>query len=282
MSPVVAVIAPGMMGSAVGKRLVEHGLKVTTVTAGRSDATKARAREAGMVPVSEEDAASADLILSIVPPGDALALSERLAPLLRARNEKPVYVDCNAVSPKTAVDIASVVTSTGTPFVDAGIIGAPPKPNYDGPAFYASGEAADRFAVLGDYGLKVHVIDGPAGAASAMKMSYAGITKGFTAMGAAMMLAATRAGTAEALHDELSRSQPALLAWLTRQVPAMFPKAYRFVAEMEEIADFVGEDPAARQMYQGYGQLYERLAADVEADQRETGALAALLKRGQH
>jgi len=268
-----------MMGSAVGKRLVEHGLKVTTVTAGRSDATKARAREAGMVPVSEEDAASADLILSIVPPGDALALSERFAPLLRARNEKPVYVDCNAVSPKTAVDIASVVTQTGTPFVDAGIIGAPPKPNYDGPAFYASGEAADRFAVLGDYGLKVHVIDGPAGAASAMKMSYAGITKGFTAMGAAMMLAATRAGTAEALHDELSRSQPQLLAWLTRQVPAMFPKAYRFVAEMEEIADFVGEDPAARQMYQGYGQLYERLAADVEADKKETGALAALLRR---
>jgi len=268
-----------MMGSAVGKRLVEHGLKVTTVTAGRSDATKVRAREAGMVPVSEEDAASADLILSIVPPGDALALSERFAPLLRARNEKPVYVDCNAVSAKTAVDIASVVTQTGTPFVDAGIIGAPPKPNYDGPAFYASGEAADRFAVLGDYGLKVHVIDGPAGAASAMKMSYAGITKGFTAMGAAMMLAATRAGTAEALHDELSRSQPQLLAWLTRQVPAMFPKAYRFVAEMEEIADFVGEDLAARQMYQGYGQLYERLAADVEAEKKETGALAALLRR---
>jgi L-threonate 2-dehydrogenase len=61
--------------------------------------------------------------------------------------------------------------------------------------------------------------------------------------------------------------------------PAMFPKAYRFVAEMDEIADFVGEDPAARQMYQGYGQLYQRLAADLEADQRETGALAALLKR---
>jgi L-threonate 2-dehydrogenase len=279
MGPLVTVIAPGMMGSAVGKRLVENGLTVTTVLNGRSEASKARARDAGMVPVSEEDAVSADLILSIVPPGDALALSERFAPLLSARNEKPVYVDCNAVSPKTAVDIAGVVAATGTPFVDAGIIGAPPRPDYDGPAFYASGDAADRFAALGDYGLKVHVIDGPAGAASAMKMSYAGITKGFTAMGAAMLLAATRAGTAAALHDELSRSQPALLGWLTRQVPAMFPKAYRFVAEMEEIADFVGEDTAARQMYQGYGELYRRLAADVEADRKETGALAAFLAR---
>src|SRR5262245_58424083 len=212
MKPNVAIIAPGMMGSGVGRRLVENGIRVTTVLAGRSAASVARAREAGMVPVSDEDAVTADLMLSIVPPGEALALSERLAPLLRARNEKPVYVDCNAVSPNTAVDIAAVVATTGCPFVDAGIIGAPPRPNYDGPVIYASGEAAARFAALNDYGLKIHVIDGAAaGAASAMKMSYAGITKGFTAMGAAMVLAAARAGTAEALHHELSQSQPALL-----------------------------------------------------------------------
>jgi putative dehydrogenase len=279
MNPTVAIIAPGMMGSAVGRRLTENGLRVTTVLAGRSPASVARAREAGMADVSEEDAVSADLLLSIVPPGDALGLSEQIAPLLRTRNEKPVYVDCNAVSPATAADIAAVVAETGCPFVDAGIIGAPPRPNYDGPTFYASGEAAPRFAALNDYGLKIHVIDGPAGAASAMKMSYAGITKGFTAMGAAMVLAASRAGTAQALHQELSQSQPALLAWLTRQVPAMFPKAYRFVAEMEEIADFVGEDTAARQMYEGYAKLYARLAADLDGDKREIDALAAFVKR---
>jgi len=280
MKPSVAIIAPGMMGSAVGKRLTQNGLRVTTVLAGRSAASVARAGEAGMVAVTEEDAAAADLLLSIVPPGDALALSERLAPVLRARNEKPVYVDCNAVSPVTAVAIAEVVAATGCPFVDAGIIGAPPRPSYDGPTFYASGEAAARFAALNDYGLKIHVMDGAAGAASAMKMSYAGITKGFTAMGAAMLLAASRAGTAPALHHELSQSQPALLGWLTRQVPAMFPKAYRFVAEMEEIAEFVGDDPAARQMYEGYARLYERLAEN-EGDNPETGALAAFFRQGK-
>jgi 3-hydroxyisobutyrate dehydrogenase-like beta-hydroxyacid dehydrogenase len=269
-----------MMGSAVGKRLTQNGLRVTTVLAGRSAASVARAGEAGMVAVTDEDAASADLLLSIVPPGDALALSERLAPVLRARNEKPVYVDCNAVSPVTAVAIAEVVAESGCPFVDAGIIGAPPRPNYDGPTFYASGAAAARFAALNDYGLKIHVMAGAAGAASAMKMSYAGITKGFTAMGAAMLLAASRAGTAEALHHELSQSQPALLGWLTRQVPAMFPKAYRFVAEMEEIAEFVGDDPAARQMYEGYAHLYERLAEN-EGDNPETGALAAFFQQGK-
>jgi len=279
MSPVVAIVAPGMMGSGVGRRLVERGAKVVTVLDGRSEASQARARAAGMVAVSAEDAVASDLFLSIVPPGDALALSERFAPLLRARNEKPAYVDCHAVSPKTAIDIAAVISATGTPFVDAGIIGAPPRPDYAGPTFYASGDAADRFAALGQYGLNVRVIDAPAGAASAMKMSYAGITKGFTALGAAMMLAATRAGTAPALQQELSESQPALLGWLNRQVPAMFPKAYRFVAEMEEIAEFVGEDAASREMYEGYAKLYARLAADLDGDKREIGALAEFTQR---
>ena len=41
MNPVVAVIAPGMMGAAVGKRLVDHGLKVLTSLKGRSAETVA-------------------------------------------------------------------------------------------------------------------------------------------------------------------------------------------------------------------------------------------------
>jgi putative dehydrogenase len=281
MGPVVAIIAPGMMGSAVGRHLVQHGLKVTTVLDGRSAESLARAREAGMVPVTDTEAVTADVVMSIVPPAAAVPLAERLLPRLQASRQKPIYVDCNAVNPKTVVEIASIVTSTGCPFVDAGIIGGPPKPNYDGPVFYASGDAAGRFAALGEYGLKVRVLDGPAGAASAVKMSYAGITKGFTALSAAMMLAAAREGTAETLHRELSESQPALLAWLTRQMPAMYSKAYRWVAEMEEIAEFVADDPAARQAYLAYARLYERFAADYDGDKREVGALAEFVKRSQ-
>jgi 3-hydroxyisobutyrate dehydrogenase-like beta-hydroxyacid dehydrogenase len=279
MNPVVAVIAPGMMGAAVGQRLVKNGIKVLTSLAGRSAETAARAKAAGMVGASDGEIVATDFILSILPPGDAVALARRFAGPLTASNSKPVFVDCNAVSPRTVERIAAAIAPTGAPFVDAGIIGAPPRPDYAGPTFYASGDAADRFAALGEYGLNVRVIDAPAGAASAMKMSYAGITKGFTALGAAMMLAATRAGTAPALRQELSESQPALLGWLSRQVPAMFPKAYRFVAEMEEIAEFVGEDAASREMYEGYAKLYARLAADLDGDKREIGALTDFVKR---
>ena len=109
-------------------------------------------------------------------------------------------------------------------------------------------------------------------------MSYAGITKGFTALGAAMMLAATRAGAADALKAELSESQQALLGYLTRNVPGMYPQAYRWVAELDEIAAFVGEDQPEHAMLEAAARLYERIAADVEGDNKETGALDKFLK----
>jgi 3-hydroxyisobutyrate dehydrogenase-like beta-hydroxyacid dehydrogenase len=275
MQPIVAVIAPGMMGSGVGQRLVENGIEVRTLLAGRSAATIARAKAAGMVGVTEEQAVASDIILSILPPGDALGLAERLAPALREAAKKPVYVDCNALNPGTVLRIARVIEETGATFVDGGIIGGPPKPGSKGTKIYLSGDAVARVAVLTQYGLEMPIQPGPIGAASAMKMSYAGITKGFTALGSAMMLAATRAGTADGLRAELAASQPALFAWLTRQTPNMYSKAYRWVAEMEEIAQFVGEDPAARQFYEGAARLYERIAADFEGEKKEVAALDA-------
>jgi L-threonate 2-dehydrogenase len=281
MKPVVALIAPGNMGAAVGKRLTENGLQVITSLEGRSEESVARARAAGMTDASHDQIAAADLILSIVPPGDALSLAERLAPALARGNRKPAYVECNAVNPKTVAGIEAAIAPTACPFVDAGIVGGPPKPGGPSPRFYASGAEAPRFAVLNDYGLDVRVLDGGVGAASAMKMSYAGITKGFTALGTVMMLAASRAGTAEVLHRELAASQPQLLAWLTRQVPNMYSKAYRWVAEMEEIAGFVDEDEAGNQIFSGAADLYDRIAEDFDASRAETGALTKFLDQGK-
>jgi 3-hydroxyisobutyrate dehydrogenase-like beta-hydroxyacid dehydrogenase len=184
-------------------------------------------------------------------------------------------VDCNAVSPPTVLRIARTIEETGATFVDGGIIGGPPTPGSKGTKLYVSGPAANRVVELEKYGLEIKLQDGPIGAASAMKMSYAGITKGFTALGAAMMLAAARAGTTDALRAELSSSQPALHGWLTRAMPKMYSKAYRWVAEMEEISGFVGEDPAAAQFFQAAARLYERIAADFDGKGAECAALDA-------
>jgi 3-hydroxyisobutyrate dehydrogenase-like beta-hydroxyacid dehydrogenase len=202
-------------------------------------------------------------------------LADRLAPALRAAAKKPIYVDCNAVSPPTVLRIARTIEETGATFVDGGIIGGPPSPGSKGTKLYLSGPAAARVVELEKYGLEPRVQAGPIGAASAMKMSYAGITKGFTALGAAMMLAAARAGTADALRAELSDSQPALHGWLTRAMPRMYSKAYRWVAEMEEISGFVGADPAAAQFFQAAARFYERIAADFDGQRAECAALDA-------
>jgi 3-hydroxyisobutyrate dehydrogenase-like beta-hydroxyacid dehydrogenase len=268
-----------MMGAAVGKRLVDHGLKVLTSLQGRTEETRLRAQAAGMISGSDEEIAAADLILSILPPGDAIALAQRFAPALTASNSKSVFVDCNAVSPNTVERIAAAIAPTGAPFVDAGIIGQPPAAGDAGPRFYASGREAQRFAKLKEFGLDVRVLDGPLSAASALKMSYAGITKGTQALGAAMMLAATRGGSADALLAELKGSQAQMLAWLNRSLSMMPPKAYRWVAEMHEIADFVGEDPAAHELYAGAAHFYEQIAEDFAGEQKQVGALKSFLNK---
>jgi 3-hydroxyisobutyrate dehydrogenase-like beta-hydroxyacid dehydrogenase len=281
MTPVVAIIAPGAMGAAVGRRLVDHGLTVLTSLAGRSQATAARAKGAGMADANDKEIAAADFILSILPPGDALALATRFAPALRASNSKPVYVDCNAINPKTVERVAAALAPAGCAFVDGGIIGSPPKPGDTGPRFYASGPAAAQFARLRDYGLDIRLLHGALSAASALKMSYAGITKGTQAIGAAMMLAAMRSGSADDLFAELDSSQKQLFPWLKRQLELMPPKAYRWVAEMHEIADFVGDDPGARDLYRGAAEFYQRFADDFEGgDKNEAAALEKFLGKG--
>jgi 3-hydroxyisobutyrate dehydrogenase-like beta-hydroxyacid dehydrogenase len=284
MADVIAVIAPGEMGSAVGRRLREHGARVITSLNGRGAASAARAERDGMVPVASDGdlVGQADFILSIVPPGQAVGLAERLRDPLRRAARKPVFIDFNAVAPDTAKQIGAIVTETGCRFLDGGIIGGPPKANYSGPTFYVSGEGGSEALRLSAHGLALRVIDGPVGAASALKMSYAGITKGFTAIGTVMMLGAARAGCADALRQELAESQPQLLAWLDGQVPGMFPKAYRWVAEMEEIAGFLADDPAGRGIYEGAARLYERLAeaAEAPAPDGEIDRLAAFCGAG--
>ncbi len=276
-TPTVAILAPGNMGAAVAKRLTENKVTVLTALTGRSESSIKRAQDSGMQGVEDRELAKADFLLSIVPPGEALSLAQRLAGVLSESNSKPIYVECNAVSPQTMTEIAAVVKTTGCDFIGAGIIGPPLKPGSTNTKIYASGPHAKELAVLNDYGLIIRVLEGPLTAASALKMSYAGITKGFTALGASMMLAATRGGSAAALQAELAESQPALLGYLNRQIPTMYSKAYRWVAEMHEISDFIDEDHAEHAMLDAAGDFYVRLASDFEGGKQEIGDLEKFL-----
>src|SRR6516162_6369731 len=105
----VAVVAPGSMGAAVGRRLREGGAEVLTALEGRSAASRERAAAAGMVAVSGERLAEVDFVLSIVPPAAAPLFAERMAEWLGSARSKALFVDCNAVSPETVERIARTI-----------------------------------------------------------------------------------------------------------------------------------------------------------------------------
>ena len=271
----VGLVSPGQMGAAVGGRLARHGVRVVT-PAGRSAASRQRAEAAGIAVVPEAELADADYLFSIVPPGVALQTAERLCPSLREGG--PVFVDWNAVSPARTATIAAIVTATGAAFVDGSILGLPGKLDAPGPLLLASGPDAPRLLPLAERGMRLAVMEQPVGAASALKMSYAGITKGLTALTATMLLAAHRAGCDAALMAELASSQPHLLERLRKSIPDMFSKAERWGPEMEEIADFIGRDRPESGIYLAMAALFTQLGADYAADGEEIRVLAGLAK----
>ena len=109
--------------------------------------------------------------------------------------------------------------------------------------------------------------------ASALKMSYGGITKGMTAIAATMILAASRGGIADALLAEMQLSQKDMLARFSRGVPDMLGKAYRWVAEMEEVSAFIGSEQPEHRIYQAVADLYRRIGEDVTGDRAEADTL---------
>lgn len=274
----VAIIAQGAMGAGTAARLTANGVDVVTWLEGRSSASRARAEKAGMRAVDLAGIAAADIILSIVPPSDALQLAEQLVPTLKSSKTKPLYADMNAVSSGKVEQVAAVIAPTGCTFSDGGIIGPPPRPDTRNTVYFFAGVPADRVAPLAKGGLEVKMVDGPIGAASALKMSYAAIGKGLTALTSASILMAERYGAKEALLEELQRSQPNILKGVSWAVPDMFVKAYRFVGEMEEIAEQSGRESTAA-IYNGIADLYREIAADQDGPKKDVAILDSFFKK---
>src|SRR5690349_15112798 len=103
------------MGHAVGNVLRHGGLRVITCLEGRSARTRALAREADIeaVPDMASLVLEADFLLSILPPARAVDLARSVAEALRATRASLTYVDCNAIAPRTARDVASIVAAAG-------------------------------------------------------------------------------------------------------------------------------------------------------------------------
>ncbi|WP_110655354.1 NAD(P)-dependent oxidoreductase [Salinicola halimionae] len=284
MTLTVALIAPGAMGAAIGKRLSENNVEVITSLKDRSERSRERAKHAGMRDVELSELMQADLLLSVVPPAQAEAIASKIAPLLADCETPPIYCDLNAISTATLARVERIVRDSGAAFVDGGIIG-PPLSETKTPRIYVAGEQASKLAQLNDHGLDIRVLEGESGSASALKMCFAGINKGMTALTTIMLIAAGRSGAGDALRAELEHSLPEVITRIDSGIPDMLTKAWRWHPEMREIADFLdtsdpqGTNPAGRQAFEGFASLYEQLGDDTNNEALKT-LLAGLIDNG--
>jgi 3-hydroxyisobutyrate dehydrogenase-like beta-hydroxyacid dehydrogenase len=259
----VGLLSPGDMGHAIGAVLQQHGLRIVTCLSGRSPRTYALAEAAGIQNISDEETfvQETDLLLSILPPSQAPGCARRIAGLLRKTGTTLLFVDCNAIAPRTVLALEQVITEAGGSFVDAGIIGGPPSQGRAGPRIYVSGPDAPEVAKLSTSGLDIRVLGSVIGQASGLKMCYASLTKGLTALATEALVASEALGLQDTLLAEF-RSLP-LFETIKRSVPGMPPKAYRWVAEMEEIALTFADLGLPPQLHQGAAALYHFVEGTV-------------------
>ncbi len=253
----VAILSPGDMGHAVGQRLRENELEVITCLAGRSARTRSLAEKAGIQNVAsmEELAARSDIIMSMTVSAAAPGLCRQVADAIQAAAAAPLFAECNAISPQLTKEMAPIITQAGGRFVDVSIIGGPPRPGYS-PRFYTSGDCAADFEQLGQYGLEVLRLDGAVGQASGIKMCYAAMTKGTSALHSQLLIAAELMGLTEPLLAEFRAGQGASVERMERNLPTVPPRSRRWVSEMEEIRDtfaYLGMTP---NLFEGVADMY--------------------------
>jgi len=276
----IAILHPGEMGAAIGARLRAKGSRVLWTSAGRSAATRARAQAADL-----EDAgtlrgvlSASAIVLAVCPPHGALSLAHEVA----ATRFRGMYVDANAIAPETSREAALAIEAAGGTYVDGGIIGPPPR---DGTSarLYLSGRDAAKLAPLLTSGeLAARALDGPVGAASALKAAFAAWNKGATALAAAARTLAAEAGVGDALVAEWQNTQPDALRRL-EQLRGAARKAWRWTGEMDEIAAAFAEAGLPDGFHVAAGQIYERLVAFKDAGTTPPAdAIFAALRKGRH
>jgi 3-hydroxyisobutyrate dehydrogenase-like beta-hydroxyacid dehydrogenase len=259
----VGVVSPGDMGQAIAGRLKESGLNVYAALDGRSERTRALAREAGLIDCGsmEKLVMTCELVLSVINPGEALNVAREVAAAMKKTARRIALADLNAVSPQTAREADRMVREVGGMFIDGGIIGPPPRGEKDKPRIYVSGPDAYLFESISHPNLLMRVLSERVGDASGVKMCYAAMTKGTTALAVELLVAARKLGVEQALEKELRESRSDVFEWQMKNIAVMPPKAYRWVPEMQEIAKTFGELGLTRRIFEGATDIYTLVAA---------------------
>ena len=268
----IAVVSPGDMGHVVGSVIAEKGYRVMTSLEGRSDASHIRAKRSGMENAGSLESliGEADCILSIMPPEKASAFAEEAAEIMRLSGFFPVFADCNAVSPATTLEIQSMVAGAGADFIKVGIIGPPPRKGVT-TRFYASGPHTDQLEFLDGNGISYRPLGKDITRAAALKMCYAGLTKGTMTLHTAVLTVGELLGISDELRAEFADSQEFHWDLMNKRVPFYAADAGRWAGEMDEISKTFSLAGVSGNLHRGAADIFRLLdASPLSLETRET------------
>ena len=256
------------MGHAIGQLLRENELKVFTCLAGRSDRTRELSEKAGIIDVPNLNVLveQSDVVMSITVSEAVPGLCHEIADAVKATGTDLLFAECNAIAPSLSAEMQKVLNEGGARYVDASIIGGPPR-NGNSPRLYVSGDNATEFEQLKDFGLDVRNLGTQLGRASGIKMCYAAMTKGTTALHTELLIAAEKMGLREELMAEFAGGQQAVITRMEGWIPTMPAKSRRWVSEMEEIEATFRELGLTPDIFKGVADMYRMIGATPLGDE---------------
>ena len=172
----VGFLGFGEVASTLSGWLKEGGAEVYTSLKNRSIKTQVRAKESA-VNICEDNQTMAelsDILISNVTPAEAVNIAKEVGKYVNG-----IYADVNNISPETACQALSYIENGKT--VDAAIMGGVFKQRSP-VLILATGEYAEQFSTLNNYGLNIKVLKHELGHAKALKMLRSYYTKGVSAL----------------------------------------------------------------------------------------------------
>lgn len=268
----IGFLHPGEMGVSLAATALRGGHRALWASEGRGPTTRERAAEHGLTDAGSVGAlcARSDLVVSICPPHAA----EDVAAAVADAGFRGLFVDANAIAPERALGIGRRLAAAGIGVVDGGVIGGPAWT--PGTRLLLSGRrASDAAAAFAAGPLETEVLGPELGTASALKMAYASVTKGTTALLVAALAAAEGHGVRAALLRQWDLDEPGAGDARSERARRVTRKAWRFAGEMEEIAATFEAAGVPGGFHAAAAELYRRLATFKDA--AEPPALAEVL-----
>jgi 3-hydroxyisobutyrate dehydrogenase-like beta-hydroxyacid dehydrogenase len=264
----VAILSPGDMGHAIGQLLRENELKVFTCLTGRSVRTRELSEKAGIidVPNMNDLVEQSDVVMSVTVSEAVPGLCHEIADAVKATGTDLLFAECNAIAPSLSAEMQKVLNEGGARYVDASIIGPPPR-NGSSPRLYVSGDNATEMVQLRDFGLDVRNLGDQLGRASGIKMCYAAMTKGTAALHTELLIAAEKMGLSEELMVEFTNGHQSVVDRMESWIPSMPAKSRRWVSEMEEIEATFRDLGLTPNIFKGVADMYRMVGATSLGDE---------------